>query len=90
MLRSRGKGIRRTVQGARVYILNSMIRKGFPGSKGVKVKEPVEDPDPLPCFLYFFSSSLLEDVKLRDGEGCMGGERGLVRGCFVNVICTML
>ena len=61
-----------------------MIREGFPESKDIKVKGPVEDPCPLLCFLYFCSSSLPEIVKWRDGEERVVGERASGKGCFVN------
>lgn len=62
-----GTGKTAPPQGERVEILNGAAREGFPESKGIKVEGPVEGPYPLPCSLYFFSSSLPAVVKLRDG-----------------------
>lgn len=61
---------------------STVIREGFPESKDIKAKGPVEDPYPLLCFLYFCSRSL--PVKRRDGEEHEVEERALGRGCFVN------
>ena len=61
---------------------STVIREGFPESKDIKVKGPVEDPYPLLCFLYFCSCSL--PVKRRDGEEHVVKERALGKGCFVN------
>lgn len=76
-------GTGKTAQGERVGILNGAAREGFPESKGIKVEGPVEGPYPLPCSLYFFSSSLPAVVKLRDSYACTAGERELGRGCSV-------
>ena len=69
-------GIGKTGQGERVEILSGVAREGFPESKGIKVKGPVEGPYPLPSSFVFLFKLFAWGCEIERWLSLRGGREG--------------